>query len=177
MRELVAPMETTRILDIGGGGGSATGFFVGGSLCVTLIEPDSRKVRLGSRRHPLIRFVRARGESLPFVDGAFERVTAVVSLHHASDVNRVVEEMYRVLSPDGRLVIHELYPGDLPGWISRILARRLHGSLPTFLAPEALRRLLESRTFVVDAVRDGARGYFVAATRPGMPHGRAGSEI
>ena len=41
---------------------------------------------------------------LPFRDGRFDCVVAAWMLYHASDLDRALEELHRVLRPDGRLV-------------------------------------------------------------------------
>ncbi len=177
MRALVSPSGDGDLLDIGGGGGTATRTFARDSRSITVLEPDIRKTRFGSRRHPDIRFVRGRAEALPFVHGAFARVTAVVSLHHAESLDRAIAEARRVLESRGRLVVHELYPGPEPRGIARILARRFHGSPPMFMEPRDLRHLLEMQGFEVEVQRDGVRGYFVAAKVRDESAARAGSEI
>jgi len=177
MRSLVSPSRDADLLDIGGGGGTATRTFARDSHSITVLEPDIRKTRFGSRRHPDIRFVRGRAEGLPFVAGAFARVTAVVSLHHSDNVDRAIAEARRVLDSGGRLVVHELYPGPEPKGIGRFLARRFHGSPPVFMEARDLRDRLEMQGFEVEVVRDGIRGYFIAAKVRDEPHARAGSEI
>jgi ubiquinone/menaquinone biosynthesis C-methylase UbiE len=56
-----------------------------------------------------------RGDSayLPFGDGEFDVITCSHSFHHYPDQQRVVCEMYRVLRPNGRVL---LVDGDRDGW-------------------------------------------------------------
>src|SRR5579884_2346200 len=42
--------------------------------------------------------------SLPFADGSFDCAVAAWMLYHASDLDRALEELRRVLRSDGRLV-------------------------------------------------------------------------
>ena len=51
--------------------------------------------------------VQARAEALPFSDGVFERVIVVDALHHFSSRQTALDELTRILSPGGRLLIEE----------------------------------------------------------------------
>jgi SAM-dependent methyltransferase len=52
--------------------------------------------------------------SLPFPDGSFDLVVSTLSSHHWSDPNAGLEEIGRVLRPDGRALIWDLRPGVVP---------------------------------------------------------------
>lgn len=49
------------------------------------------------------------GESMGFGAGSFDTVCISYALHHLDDVDAVLTEMRRVLRPDGRFIIQELY--------------------------------------------------------------------
>jgi ubiquinone/menaquinone biosynthesis C-methylase UbiE len=46
-------------------------------------------------------------EQLPFADSSFERVIMVDALHHVADYRATIEELWRVVTPGGRIVIEE----------------------------------------------------------------------
>ena len=54
-----------------------------------------------------IRFQLASADDLPFDDGSFDIVTCRRAAHHFTDIIRALDEMRRVLKPDGRLVIDD----------------------------------------------------------------------
>ncbi len=58
------------------------------------IQPESRAL-----------MVRSIAESLPFVDGSFDRVICQGSLDHFADPMAFMREAARILKPDGRVVI------------------------------------------------------------------------
>jgi ubiquinone/menaquinone biosynthesis C-methylase UbiE len=165
LRSLLDPGPGLSLLDIGGGGGSATAHFASGCDRIVVIEPDRRKLRYGARAHPPFRFVRATAEALPFRGGTFDRVSAVVSLHHVRDPDRALREIRRILRSDARLVLFEMHPEEHGGALSNLIGKRMHGSAPTFFDPDDLRRKLEGQAFRDVTVRDGVHGYFVAGTR------------
>lgn len=62
-------------------------------------------------------FVAGDGESLPFADGVFDGIVCMNSLHHMPDYQKVVNEMFRILKPSGRVVFSE--PGKNHSKISQ----------------------------------------------------------
>jgi predicted O-methyltransferase YrrM len=55
---LVSSRPDIRLLDIGGGAGSATAQFAASAREVVVLEPNDRKVRLGQSIQPTFRFVK-----------------------------------------------------------------------------------------------------------------------
>jgi ubiquinone/menaquinone biosynthesis C-methylase UbiE len=164
LREIVSPSPAVRLLDLGGGAGAATERYASGCGEITILEPDPRKVALGRRQRPGIRFEEGRGEAIPFRDGAFDRVVAVVAFHHMEDQTKVLEEMHRVLRPDGRLAILELPSGNAPGRIGRWIGGFRHGSPMAFWEPGELQAKLEATGFGQIKLESGVRCYLISAT-------------
>lgn len=52
---------------------------------------------------------------LPYPDEHFTLVLCLMSLHHFDNVNNILQEIYRVMKPNGYLIIreHDLYPQDI----------------------------------------------------------------
>ncbi|MCS7167714.1 MAG: methyltransferase domain-containing protein [Gemmatales bacterium] len=108
-----------KILDIGCGTGKflvtiAERFpatqLVGLDLCPGMLQRASERCQpYGSR----ICLVRGDSTYLPFQDNQFDVVTCSHSFHHYPDQQRAIAEMYRILRPNGRLL---LVDGDRDGW-------------------------------------------------------------
>ncbi|GIW80456.1 MAG: S-adenosylmethionine-dependent methyltransferase [Gemmatales bacterium] len=64
-----------------------------------------------------IHVVQGDSEHLPFPDNYFDLVTCNHSFHHFPNQKRVIEEMYRVLRPGGRLMISEGDRDRFWGWL------------------------------------------------------------
>src|SRR2546430_17435197 len=77
LRGLLALSSTLRLLDVGGGAGTATERFSVGCREVTVLEPNRKKIAVGRKRRPALQFREGRGESIPFPDDYFDRVVAV----------------------------------------------------------------------------------------------------
>lgn len=70
------------------------------------IEPSEKGVTASAMRadrHGLknVHFQQGAGERLPFGDNSFDLVISLAVLEHVADVERVVEEAFRVLKPGG----------------------------------------------------------------------------
>ena len=165
LRTIVAPSDGLRLLDVGGGAGSATERVASGCGEIVVLEPNPRKVALGRRRRPAIRFEQGSGEAIPFPEASFDRVLALVSLHHMSDPRKALEEIHRVLRPGGRVALLELPPSKKPGRVFRWLAGLHHGDPVEFLEPDELRRRLEAAGFHDVSAESATRSYIVTATK------------
>jgi SAM-dependent methyltransferase len=70
--------------------------------CRTRLFADSRLELAGEAQ-----FVAARGQALPFRDGAFDGVICLNALHHLPSLAEGLREIYRVLGDGGRAVFSE----------------------------------------------------------------------
>lgn len=106
---LLGPGAGRAVLDLGAGQGVSAYALAANGWNVTALEPDpSDEVGAGAIRSVqadtglAIQVVQEWGESLPFATAAFDCVHGRQVLHHASDLDRMVAEVFRVLKPGGR---------------------------------------------------------------------------
>jgi len=115
----VSGSSAKRVLDVGTGFGSnakrlAREFGKRGR--VWSIDPSPgvlREIGRMLRAEDLlndIKLVRAGVERMPFGDGFFDLVTAVMLIHHLADPQRGLQEMVRVLSDGGKIVLADWMP-------------------------------------------------------------------
>lgn len=102
-----------RILEIGFGGGylldriiaTQTPSFVAG------IDPSVDVLQIGNKKfarqiqQEYVELKQASGESLPYSDRLFNTICTVNTIYFWSDAKSVLDECYRVLKPNGKLVI------------------------------------------------------------------------
>ncbi len=93
------------LLDVGCGGGFLSEEFARAGFGVTGIDPAAESVEV-ARQHArasglTIDYRVGSGESLPCVDTSFDCVACCDVLEHVDDLERVVEEVARVLKPGG----------------------------------------------------------------------------
>jgi len=122
-----------RVLDVGCGTGRALmqlaastpeGWTEG--IDATPAMVDRARARLASLPHDRFRIRRGRAQDLPYPDNAFDAVFSsyVVDVLPRPAMNTALDEMRRVVRPEGRLVLVVLIPPvRLPGRLWSTLAR------------------------------------------------------
>jgi ubiquinone/menaquinone biosynthesis C-methylase UbiE len=122
-----------RVLDVGFGPGrlaivfaervAPTGSVDGIDAAAEMINRARRHTR---KRGVPTTFQVAFAQDLPFADDTFDAVACTLALHHVAkeDQPTAVREMYRVLKPNGRLLIAEFHKGPGarhvgPRWLRR----------------------------------------------------------
>jgi ubiquinone/menaquinone biosynthesis C-methylase UbiE len=107
-------------------------------------------------------------EALPVEDRALDAATLVLVLHHAPDPAAVLADVARVLRPDGRLVIADMFPHDREEY------RQQMGHVWLGFHEEQLQRLLTAAGFdhvrmvplAADAEAKGPALFVATARRP-----------
>lgn len=153
------------LVDIGAGYGRLVPLYAGYGRVVLL---DYARTQLEEAQRYLpnperYTYVVADVYHLPFVDNLFDALVMIRVMHHLADVPAALAELYRVLRPDGTLVLEHASKRHLKS-IARWLARRQRWSpfdrQPVeFVAmnfdfhPAWVRQQLTATGFMVEAVR------------------------
>lgn len=183
-----APLEGSRILDIGCGVGTYVRAFRQFTNTVAGIDIDEERVREGGRTTPNLML--AVSEHLPFCDETFDAVLLNEVIEHVADDRRTLEEACRVVRPGGHVFIYapnRFYPfethgvyvgkryvfGNIPlvNYLPNPLRNRLapHARAYTARGMQRLIRALPAELVLHSVVYPGFDN--VAARRPAM--GRA----
>jgi len=142
-RALKHKPDASSILEVGCGNGvlltASSTLYPRAAL--TGIDIVASKIESARRRAPHIRWHTAPVERLPFSDQSFDLILAGMTLHHWKGKQKGLNEVARVLTADGIIVIVDpIVAGPLTrGWVNR-LAERLDGG--TFTRPEELERMV-----------------------------------
>lgn len=162
-----------RVLDLGAGSGRiALDVEALAGVRVTACDVDLAAM-LEAREAPSGGAVAADGQALPFADGGFAGVYLVYVLHHVSDQLRLLVEVRRVLSDDGRLVVVEFDGTSRLVTLFRILAR-LTRRRCWFHSAESLAELLQKAGVAVE-IRRIDRATVVAVASRGSSAARSGT--
>jgi SAM-dependent methyltransferase len=155
-------------LDLGCGDGRLSALLDAGEL--TLADVSDVALRRAARRLPEAAAAALTPDApLPLPDNAFDLVLCADTLEHVRDVQLLLSEARRVLSPGGRLAIATPAHSRLTGLdvFARGFERRFPPLSPhlRFLTPRSLRRLLDDLGFDPGPVRRSSGSLFVVATR------------
>jgi ubiquinone/menaquinone biosynthesis C-methylase UbiE len=103
-----------RVIEIGAGTGVNLALYGDGAEDLTLVEPDPHmgaqlRKRLADRHGDPVpaQLVAASAEALPFPDDTFDTAVATLVLCTIPDPVAAIDELARVLRPDGRLLFIE----------------------------------------------------------------------
>ena len=139
-----------RILDLGCAGGFMAEALARRGADVTGLDPASDAIA-AARAHAeteglAIRYDVGVGEALPYADSTFDAVVCVDVLEHVSDLQRVLDEVQRVLKPGGTFLFDTINRNRLARFAVITIAEDLLGLLPKgahdpgmFIRPSELR--------------------------------------
>lgn len=102
---LAQPRAGDRTLDVGTGTGHFACELAAKGLSVTGLDSSEAMLAMARSKDPRVTWVLGRAEGLPFATGSFRLVLSVTTLEFVSDPRAALGEMYRVLAPEGRLVV------------------------------------------------------------------------
>jgi SAM-dependent methyltransferase len=110
------------VLEVGCGPGRLAILLARGGVDVTGVDLDPEMIeRARANAHAAVdgdggrpTFMVADAASLPFPDGSFDLAVSTLSMHHWADATKGLDEVARVLRPDGRALVWDLRPGGVP---------------------------------------------------------------
>jgi ubiquinone/menaquinone biosynthesis C-methylase UbiE len=145
-------LNNKQILVVGGGTGAEVFYIYKNfkNTSVFTIEPFKDAIRILNKKAELLNFPienikQAFSENLPFDNNSFDIVICFTVLEHVNDVEKSIQEMYRVCNENGVVMIETpnyLFPEEqhykvtiFPPNISKVLARlnlKLYGKYTNF---------------------------------------------
>jgi len=110
-------------LDVAGGTGDIAFRIVeasGGNAHVTVLDINGSMLKVGEARAEKrglgasVDFVEANAEELPFADETFDAYTIAFGIRNVPDIQKALDEAYRVLKTGGRFLCLEFSEVDMP---------------------------------------------------------------
>ena len=96
-----------KLLDIGCAGGTFTNEM--SRLCpaeITAVDISDRAIKYARKRYPHIKFaVHDAADRFKFADNSFDTVTMLETLEHVLNPVEILQEMKRLVKPDGEVVV------------------------------------------------------------------------
>jgi ubiquinone/menaquinone biosynthesis C-methylase UbiE len=119
--ELLGEVRDVTILDLGCGEGGYSRELAARGAKVIGVDGSSRLVAVARERAPDIQYIAANANALqPIASDSFEIVLAAMSLMDVEDYEGAIDEVWRVLRPDGRIfmsITHPCFSAPVSGWI------------------------------------------------------------
>ena len=127
-REKIVPLARGKVLEIGIGSGLNLPYLDAARIdSLVGIDPSEELIGLAEKRiddsMPKIEFIVSKAEDMHFNDDTFDTVLMTYTMCTVDDVSRVLDELKRVLKPDGHLLFceHGLAPDEkVMAWQNRI---------------------------------------------------------
>jgi demethylmenaquinone methyltransferase/2-methoxy-6-polyprenyl-1,4-benzoquinol methylase len=152
-----------RLLDAGGGTGRVAQALCGQADKIVVVDTSLGMLTQALSKE-CICAVRSPVERLPFGDATFARAIVVDAFHHFADHRAAIAELWRVLEPQGRLVIEE--PNIETVAIKLIgFAERLALMRSRFYSPRDIAQMLQSHGAQVHIHDDHAFNTWIVADK------------
>jgi len=137
-----------KLLEIGGGLGTDLAQFATNGALVTDVDLSAGHLELAQENFRLRglegRFVHRDAENLPFDDAAFDVVYSNGVIHHTPNTALLVNEIYRVLKPGGRVIVMVYAENSLHYWDQQVFRLGLlGGTLRQYSIGEIMSRNVE----------------------------------
>ena len=94
-----------QVLDVGGGTGRISVLLKKKNANVFIADSAMNMIRQAQDKG--IHTVNAASEKLPFRDASFDRIVMVDTFHHVENQEITLNEMWRLLAKDGKIIIEE----------------------------------------------------------------------
>jgi ubiquinone/menaquinone biosynthesis C-methylase UbiE len=114
--ELLDPVRDGLYLEVGCGTANYLTALAQKGLRFYGVDPSAVMLEKARAKDNDAVFVQGIAEELPFQDRHFDGVTAIVTMHHWSDLSKGLSEIARVLKPGGSLVCFSFTPEQLKGY-------------------------------------------------------------
>lgn len=164
MLRLVGFAPGLSYLDFGCGNGAAAAHLASKlGLKVTGIDVDPEQIeaaRARSNETTNVRFLTADGTKLPFGDNEFDFVATHMVTHHIPDWQNALDQMLRVLKPNGCLIYKDF---ALPKWVA-FLGKKIRGL--GFLTAGDLNRFAQNNHLAVVHLARSFNKYEVVWRKP-----------
>jgi ubiquinone/menaquinone biosynthesis C-methylase UbiE len=136
------------VLEIGSGVGTDLAQFAARGAHVTDVDLSSGHLRLAEEnfaaRGLKAEFIQQDAESLTFADRTFDLVYSICVIHHTPNTRRVVQQMFRVVKPGGRVIVMVYAEESLHYWRNLVWNIGLReGQLRKYSMGEIMSRIVE----------------------------------
>ncbi len=122
------------------------------------IDPSKRMLEAARARTTEIEWKIGKAENMPLKNEIVDGVLASLTIHHWTDLKLAFKEIYRILKPEGKIVLFTSTPRQMKGyWLNHYFPKMLFDSMKQMPAYEVVAEKLENGGFEIKKVEK----YFV----------------
>jgi ubiquinone/menaquinone biosynthesis C-methylase UbiE len=103
--EFLKEVPKAEMLELGCGTGHWTNIFVNQGFEVTAMDISDEMLKYATEKKIKAKFIKADSRNIPFPDNSFSAVSFITMIEFINDQNKVFNEIYRVLKPNGHLIM------------------------------------------------------------------------
>ena len=177
--KVIADLPATRVLDIACGTGLLLKSFAERADRPALVGIDRVPAMLDAAKENIgqqATLLEGEAENLPFDDAGFDLITSTNALHYFEDATAALQEMRRVISPGGNLVITDWCRDYF--WmrlLNRILPWTQHAHVHTYTSAELEQKLSQSDFKIVCKTRKKINWFWGLMTIHATPKTKTGT--
>lgn len=160
MLQLLDPKKDEALLDVGAGAGYIASIV--SKYCDNLyaLEPNNDKVEFIKSHFPEVKAFSGNVSTIPFPESYFDKIYVISALHHFPDTGAAIEEMARVLKPNGRILINDSNPERMSAKAESQFAKGAK-----FLTPSQLKETVEAQGLKSLELKEVRSTYFLLAEK------------
>ena len=117
-------------LDMGCGTGNYTNEFQKRGLQFIGIDPSTEMLKKARQKNENIDWRMGAAESIELLDNAVDGIVGSLTIHHWTDLGKGFSELYRVVKPNGNIVIFTSTPNQMKGyWLNHYFPKMMADSI------------------------------------------------
>ncbi|PIU15518.1 hypothetical protein COT20_01615 [bacterium (Candidatus Gribaldobacteria) CG08_land_8_20_14_0_20_39_15] len=116
--------KTDKILDLGGGTGRVSKFFIGKAQEIIVLDSSAGMIEK-CKNHIGLSCILGLADKIPFPDSYFDKIIIIDSFHHFRNQEIICQEIKRVLMQNGKLLIEEFNPRTIIGGLIALIEKLL----------------------------------------------------
>jgi SAM-dependent methyltransferase len=136
-------------LDVGCGTGNYTIALFQKGVNITGIDPSSEMLKVAKTKSNEISWLQGVAEEIPRKTESVAGIICSLTIHHWKSLSQAFEEFYRVLKPNGRVVIFTSTPEQMKGyWLNHYFPTMLSDSIRQMPSKKAVFAAMKSKGFL-----------------------------
>jgi len=124
------PKTNGLYLDIGSGTGNYTNTFQEKGFNFIGMDPSEKMLEKAKQKNQLIDWKIGQAESITLETESIDGIIVSLTIHHWDDLEKSFVELYRILKPNGHIVIFTSTPKQMKGyWLNHYFPKMLDSML------------------------------------------------